>query len=142
MSTTLHVVVDGANVVGSRPDGWWKDRAGAARRLAARITAALADPAGFAAALPGGDGRAPTVHLVVEGAARDLADPPAHPRLRLVRAERDGDAAVVDLATRLAGGGDVPVLVVTADRVLRLRVRAVGAEVVGPGTFVTALPDG
>ena len=31
MSTVL--VVDGANVVGSRPDGWWKDRAGAARRL-------------------------------------------------------------------------------------------------------------
>ena len=27
------LVVDGANVVGSRPDGWWKDRAGAARRL-------------------------------------------------------------------------------------------------------------
>ena len=27
------LVVDGANVVGSVPDGWWKDRAGAARRL-------------------------------------------------------------------------------------------------------------
>ena len=27
------LVVDAANVVGSRPDGWWKDRAGAARRL-------------------------------------------------------------------------------------------------------------
>ena len=30
---TRVLVVDAANVVGSRPDGWWKDRAGAARRL-------------------------------------------------------------------------------------------------------------
>jgi hypothetical protein len=27
------IIVDGANVVGSRPDGWWRDRAGAAVRL-------------------------------------------------------------------------------------------------------------
>ncbi len=27
------IIVDGANVVGSRPDGWWRDRAGAALRL-------------------------------------------------------------------------------------------------------------
>lgn len=31
------VVVDGNNVMGSRPDGWWKDRAGAARRLVAQL---------------------------------------------------------------------------------------------------------
>ena len=30
-------MVDGANVVGSRPDGWWRDRAGAARRLHERL---------------------------------------------------------------------------------------------------------
>ena len=35
----LHLVVDAANVVGSRPDGWWRDRAGAARRLAGSIVA-------------------------------------------------------------------------------------------------------
>ena len=34
-------MVDGANVVGSRPDGWWRDRAGAATRLAERLVAAL-----------------------------------------------------------------------------------------------------
>ncbi|MEV1288966.1 hypothetical protein [Micromonospora sp. NPDC049679] len=27
------LVVDAANVVGSRPDGWWRDRAGATVRL-------------------------------------------------------------------------------------------------------------
>ena len=34
------LVVDAANVVGSRPDGWWKDRAGAARRLHERLLVA------------------------------------------------------------------------------------------------------
>ena len=29
----LTLIVDGANVIGSRPDGWWRDRAGAAVRL-------------------------------------------------------------------------------------------------------------
>ena len=41
MAEELHVVVDGANVVGSRPDGWWRDRPGAARRLAGRLVALL-----------------------------------------------------------------------------------------------------
>ena len=33
------LLVDAANVVGSRPDGWWRDRAGAATRLLARLAA-------------------------------------------------------------------------------------------------------
>ena len=37
---TRTLVVDGANVVGSRPDGWWTDRAGAARRLHERLLTA------------------------------------------------------------------------------------------------------
>ena len=37
------VVVDGANVVGARPDGWWKDRAGAARRLHEQLMTADVD---------------------------------------------------------------------------------------------------
>ncbi|HEY2239800.1 MAG TPA: hypothetical protein VGI21_13475 [Streptosporangiaceae bacterium] len=32
-ATRVTIIVDGANVVGSRPDGWWRDRAGAAVRL-------------------------------------------------------------------------------------------------------------
>ena len=39
------LIVDGNNVMGSRPDGWWKDRAGATRRLVERI-GAWADAAG------------------------------------------------------------------------------------------------
>jgi len=30
-------LVDGMNVIGSRPDGWWRDRDGAARRLVASL---------------------------------------------------------------------------------------------------------
>ena len=33
----MTIVVDVANVMGSRPDGWWRDRAGAAVRLHAQI---------------------------------------------------------------------------------------------------------
>ena len=100
-------MVDGANVVGSRPDGWWRDRAGAATRLAERLVAAL-----DADALD-----TDRVHLVLEGAAR-AAVVPEHPRLTVVRAAADGDSAIVELAAALHGD----VTVVTADRGLRARL--------------------
>jgi len=59
------IVVDVANVMGSRPDGWWRDRAGAAVRLHAEI-ARLA--ASGRAILPDAQG-APGFVLVLEGAA-------------------------------------------------------------------------
>ncbi len=58
----LTLIVDGANVVGSRPDGWWRDRAGAAVRLYDEL-AGLAErgAAGIPAAqlATGEDGQAP-----------------------------------------------------------------------------------
>jgi hypothetical protein len=148
----LHLVVDAANVVGSRPDGWWRDRAGAARRLAGRIVAVLvARPEDLVEALGGhgptatataGSGPATAVvrvHLVLEGAG-DVADPPTHPLLDVVHAPADGDAAIVALVGELAGGPD-RILVVTADRALRERVRAAGGEVTGPGRLLDALPQ-
>lgn len=132
------VVVDGANVVGSRPDGWWRDRPGAARRLAGRIVAALTvDPDGFASAL--GFVGVDRVHLVLEGAARAARDLPTHRALEVVPAPSDGDTAIAALAAELGPAG-TPVLVVTADRALRARVRAAGAEVLGPGAFLGTLP--
>jgi hypothetical protein len=148
----LHLVVDAANVVGSRPDGWWRDRPGAARRLAGRIVAVLVSrPEDQVERL---DGLTPTsvetagsdlteaavqVHLVLEGAARDVDDLPTHPLLDVVHAASDGDTAIVELVEKLAGAAD-RVLVVTADRGLRGRVQAVGALVRGPGTLLDALP--
>ncbi|MBW0119360.1 hypothetical protein [Pseudonocardia abyssalis] len=148
-----HVVVDGANVVGSRPDGWWRDRAGAAERLAAELATALDTGVLDAGLLDAGlldaglldtgllgtgvHGDDITLHLVVEGAAR-AADPPAHPRLHVVRADDDGDDddATVALTRDLGGHG---VVVVTADRGLRERVRALGATCTGPATLFAAL---
>jgi hypothetical protein len=134
----LHVVVDGANVVGSRPDGWWRDRPGAARKLAGRLAAALTlDPERLADRLghPGAELR---LHLVLEGAAAHVEDLPTHPHLAVVHADADGDTTIAALAAELVASA--PVLVVTADRALKARVREAGATTAGPGTLLDALP--
>ncbi|MFD5817366.1 NTP pyrophosphohydrolase [Streptomyces sp. NPDC127038] len=115
------IVVDGANVVGSVPDGWWRDRRGAAERLRDRL-AELAGPG-----LPGHPGPLEIV-LVVEGAARGV-DPV--PGVRVDEAPGSGDDRMVEL---VAGARDRRRLVVTADRELRRRVVELGAEVTGPRT--------
>jgi hypothetical protein len=112
-------VVDAANVVGSVPDGWWRDRAGAARRLRDRL-AGLGE-----AGLPGWPAPVEVV-LVVEGAARGVEPVPG---VRVVDAAGSGDDAIVDLVRAQPARRR---LVVTADRGLRERVRAAGAEVLGP----------
>lgn len=114
------LVVDAANVVGSVPDGWWRDRAGATARLRDRL-AGLA--AGGLADLP-----APVeVVLVVEGHARDIEEAPT---VRIQRATGSGDDAIVALISDQVAGRRC--VVVTADRGLRQRVTALGAEVRGP----------
>ncbi|MFG2450972.1 NTP pyrophosphohydrolase [Streptomyces sp. NPDC048512] len=118
--TTL-LIVDGANVVGSVPDGWWRDRRGAAERLREGL-AGLAE-----AGVPGRPGPLEIV-LVVEGAARGVASVPG---VRVEEAPGSGDDRIVEL---VAGSPDRPRLVVTADRELRRRVTELGAEVTGPRT--------
>jgi hypothetical protein len=123
--TTL--LVDAANVVGSRPDGWWRDRAGATARLLTRLAAVVGRE------LPLADGapvRCTAVVVVVEGQARDV---PAPPGVELVRAPASGDDALV-AAARL--GPDV--VAVTADRGLRDRLPP-GVGVAGPGRLLAAL---
>lgn len=118
--TTL-LIVDGANVVGSVPDGWWRDRRGAAERLRDRL-------ADFAErGLPGHPGPLEIV-LVVEGAARGVASVPG---VRVDEAPGSGDDRMVELVAEAAGRTR---LVVTADRELRRRVGELGAEVTGPRT--------
>ena len=113
------IVVDAANVVGSVPDGWWRDRAGAVERLRDALSAV------GTAVLPGADADAEIV-LVVEGAARRV---PGAPGVRVVAAEHSADDAIVELCRR---NRDRKTVVVTADRALRERVRRLGARVVGP----------
>ncbi|MFF5252996.1 NTP pyrophosphohydrolase [Streptomyces leeuwenhoekii] len=114
----LLVIVDAANVVGSVPDGWWRDRPAAARRLRDRLAAD---------GVPGREGPVEIV-LVVEGAARGVESAPG---VRVEPAPGSGDDHMVELVAR---AGDRPVLVVTADRELRRRVTELGAEVAGPRT--------
>lgn len=121
------VVVDAANVVGSVPDGWWKDRVGAARRLLANLDR-LADtgvPAGLLD-LPE-DAWFPDWVVVVEGRARAVDD---GARALVVRADGSGDDRIVAEVHRLAGAG-ATVTVVTSDRGLAERVSSAGANVVG-----------
>lgn len=115
------IVVDAANVVGSRADGWWNDRVGAARRL-------LSEVAGLSTRLPD----TTDITVVLEGAARAAADgaEPSAPRMTVVLAEGSGDDEIVDVVA----GTDThaQITVVTADRELRARVAAHGADAVGP----------
>ncbi|GAA4385428.1 hypothetical protein [Agromyces bauzanensis] len=123
------VVVDVANVVGSRPDGWWRERAGAATRLLASLPGLL----GREASVDAGDVAARRVRIerivaVVEGAATSATAPD---EVTLVRAPHDGDSAIVSTAAEHVGTG-ARVVVVTADRGLRARLSD-GVLATGPG---------
>jgi hypothetical protein len=133
----MYLIVDGANVVGSRPDGWWKDRAGAASRLAEQLAGALRR--GALDELFAGHPAPHRVVLVLEGAAR-RATPPADPPdgFEILLAPKDGDSAIVELAHDLRSRGE-EVLVVTADRELTRLLHAVGARTVRPGTLLKLL---
>ena len=124
------VLVDVANTVGSRPDGWWRDRAGATARLLDRLVPLLGtDQAG-----PDSAPVAVTALVaVLEGQARNV---PAPPGICIVRAEGSGDDALAAVAADLVDGDD-DLLVVTADRGLRDRLPA-AARVTGPGWLLAA----
>ncbi|MDG4831195.1 hypothetical protein O7627_18015 [Solwaraspora sp. WMMD1047] len=124
------LVVDAANVIGSRPDGWWRDRAGAVARLRDELAGVAA---GGLAELP------PPVEvvLVTEGRARGV---PAVPGVRVVPAAGSGDDALVTVVAAEPDGRRM--LVVTADRELRGRVAVLGARVEGPGWLRRALVTG
>lgn len=110
------LVVDAANVIGSRPTGWWRDRPGAARRFTEDVRAAVA--AGRLAA---------PVAVVLEGRSREGAEESELDGVRVVHAPGEGDGTIAELAASHPGS-----VVVTADRDLAGRARACAAEVVRP----------
>lgn len=122
MVSTL--IVDGANVVGSRPDGWWKDRAGAAGRLYDKLAAA--------------DLPYDRVVLVLEGQAKPGRPVDGAGRPEVVHAPREGDDEIVAQARNAVDGGQ-QTTVATADRGLEQRVRAVGATILSPGSLLRTL---
>ncbi len=127
LATRPAIVVDAANVVGSVPDGWWRDRPGAATRLLERI-AGLADRGVRADELDlPEDVWFPEWSVVVEGAAREVA---ARDEVRVVRAPGSGDDTIAATARELVDHGR-SVTVVTSDRELSRRATDAGASVRG-----------
>jgi predicted RNA-binding protein with PIN domain len=124
----MRLIVDGMNVIGSRPDGWWRDRAGAKLRLAERL-ATLAEAY---------DG---SIEVVFDG--RPLPALPAgqHDGIEVRYATRSGrDAAddrIVDLVHEAADRAGI--CVVTSDRALRDRVRTLGASIRSSGDLLADL---
>ncbi|WP_235737588.1 hypothetical protein [Nocardioides alcanivorans] len=122
MSSVL--VVDAANVVGSRPDGWWKDRAGAARRLHEGLMTA--------------DTPYDEIVLVLEGAGKGGVKAGRDAHVHTVHAKGSGDDEIVARARAAAEAGS-RVTVVTADRFLRSRVEGLGAMTLGPAWLLDRL---
>ena len=112
---TSVLVVDAANVVGSVPDGWWKDRAGAARRLHERLLVA--------------DVPYDEVVLVLEGGAKAGVRAGRDGHVLVVHAPRDGDSEIRRRAADALATG-ARVVVVTADRLLGANVSP--AQVLSP----------
>jgi len=139
------LVVDGANVVGSVPDGWWKDRAGAATRLASRLDG-LAVPASELGL--GGTTWFPEIALVVEGKARGISAPAADESTGLlpagvvsvVEADAAGDDSIVTEVERRVRAGQ-HVVAVTSDRELQGRVTAAGASQVQSAGWLLGVFD-
>jgi len=127
LSVRPAVVVDAANVVGSVPDGWWRDRAGAADRLLAGIARLATDGVPAAALDLAGDTWFPEWTVVLEGQARRAADAVG---IAVARAPGGGDDEIAAQAERLVRDGRT-VTVVTSDRGLTERATTAGAAVQG-----------
>lgn len=134
------IVIDAANLVGSVPNWWWRDRAGASERLIDRIHELLVE--GISAGLFGTDAERvwPEVHIVLEGAAC-RADRGSAGLVHVHRSPAAGDDHIVTVTehalneVREAGGCGHDVLVVTSDKGLQLRVGELGAKLVSSKRF-------
>lgn len=133
LSVRPAIVVDAANVVGSVPDGWWKDRAGAAARLLNGLAARAARGTDADALGLSETTWFPEITVVLEGLARDADDVAG---VSVVRAPGSGDDAIVAEAERLHAAGR-EVTVVTSDRGLRDRLSHV---TVRPVSWLRDLP--
>lgn len=122
----MHTIVDAMNLIGSRPDGWWRDRPAAIRRLLESLERWAAE-----------DDR--QVTMVLE--RRPDPDPPPG-RVEVIWASRPGpNAADREILHRLPAWLDRDeVTIVTSDRDLAAKARAAGAEVTGAAGFRRRLP--
>jgi hypothetical protein len=102
------LLIDAANVVGSRPTGWWRDRPGAARTFLAQIREAVM----------AGRLTEPVV-VVLEGEARKGGEEGTADGVVVVHAPKSGDETLLAVAAE----SDRQVVLVTADRELIRRAK-------------------
>ncbi len=121
----MHRIVDAMNVIGSRPDGWWRDRAAAIERLLGQLDAWSAE----------------TGERVTTVLERRPSRPPTAMRVAVEWASRPGrDAADDEIVRRLPGWVEEgEVVLVSSDRALAARARAAGAAVEPAARFRAAL---
>jgi predicted RNA-binding protein with PIN domain len=118
-------IVDGMNVIGSRPDGWWRDRHGAMVRLVDRLERWAAADGEDVTVMFEGPPRPPIRSSVIEV---------AHARMR------GADAADHEIVRRIDAAADPAALrVVTSDRALADQARARGAAVHPAEAFRNAI---
>jgi hypothetical protein len=118
------LLIDAANVIGSRPTGWWRDRPGAARAFVERVSAAVEA------------GRiAEPVVVVLEGAARGGVEAGVAHGVTVVHAPGSGD----DTLLEVAGDAASQVTLVSADRALCQQAMDLGADVERPGWLIHLL---
>jgi hypothetical protein len=114
-------LIDASNVIGSRPDGWWRDREGATRRLLDALRELAAGGEEVTVVLDAGP---------PEWAGRDGSFEVA------IAPRRGRDAADDEIARRLDADPDpASISVVTSDAALAARARERGAQVEGAGAF-------
>ncbi len=119
-------IIDGNNVFGSRPDGWWNDRDGAANRFAQRVAEWCRTH---------GDDVTIVFDAPVSQATLDVAGG----NLEIVEAPRRGrnaaDDHIVELVDMEADGPNRDLRIVTSDRGLRRRLPR-SVEAIGSGRFL------
>lgn len=125
------LVIDTANVMGAVPDGWWKDRAGAAEKLAAALERLFRSGVPASVLQLPEDVWYPDITVVLEGRARSAE---AGGSLDIIRAGGSGDDALIAAVRELREAGR-PVSVVSSDRALAETCRGLGAHVTGAGEF-------
>lgn len=120
------ILIDAANVVGSRPNGWWRDRPGAARAFVERVRLSVAS------------GRlAEPVVVVLEGAARGGVEAGLSDGVTVLHASGSGDDTLLAVTADAAG----QVRLVSADRALCRQAEDLGASVARPGWLIDLLDE-
>jgi predicted RNA-binding protein with PIN domain len=114
-------IVDAMNVIGTRPDGWWKDRQGARVRLVEQLER-WASPAGHQVTVVFEGPTSPSIHSL---------------SIRIRHAPKATANSADDEIVRLVSADDRPaeITVVTSDATLADRAQTAGADVCPAARF-------